>query len=248
MDNLSFVLMVLFNPPLLVLLLILYFLGKLLGKLTVRMNIWKFLLLAYFGIFLIEPFLEGGWFFGTIFLLGFFSNHIARLPDILSWAEGLGDIYFAFKYRQTFEDLRSEDRRADESRRTEQEEAARQNSGSSRTQERWKEDAKQHRSKASGDAGNAQGQQRNGQNSGSENTYTRFNPQTAQGTKQGASTLRDQHLRTLGLEPGRPYSLREMKRAYSHRVIETHPDQGGSAQDLQRVRSAWEWLQKNAAT
>jgi hypothetical protein len=216
-----------------------------LGKLTVQMNIWKFLLLAYFGIFLIEPFLEGGWFFGTIFLLGFSSNHIARLPDILSWAEGLGDIYFAYKYRQTFEDIRSEDRRADESRRTEQEEAARQNSGSSRTQDRWKEEAKQHRSKASGDDGNAQGQQRNGQNSDSENTYTRFNPQTAQGTKQGASTLRDQHLRTLGMEPGRPYSLRERKRAYSHWVIETHPDQGESAQDFQRVRSAWEWLKKN---
>jgi hypothetical protein len=162
MDSLAFVLMVLFNPPLLVLLLILYFLVKLLGKLTVKMNIWKFLLLTYFGIFLIEPFLEGEWFFGPSFLLGFSSNHIARLPDILSWAEGLGDIYFAYKYRQTFEDIRSEDRRADESRRTEQEEAARQNSGSSRTQDRWKEDAKQHRSKVSGDDGNAQGQQRNG--------------------------------------------------------------------------------------
>jgi len=248
MDGLSFALTVLFNPPLLALLLILYFLGKFLGMLTVRMNIWKFLLFVYFGIFLIEPFRKGGWFLGGVFLMGFFSNHIARLPGIIRWAEGLGDIYFAYKYRQTYDDIRAKERNADERMREEQEKAARQNTGNSRTQDQWKQDAKQRRSQTSGSAGTKQDRQRSEQSYSSENNHTRFNPHAAERPRQGSSTQRDQHLRTLGLGPGRSYSLREIKRAYNRRIIETHPDQGGTAQDLQRVMSAWEWLQKKAAT
>jgi curved DNA-binding protein CbpA len=32
----------------------------------------------------------------------------------------------------------------------------------------------------------------------------------------------------------------EIDRAYRRRVLETHPDQGGSAQEFQRVRAAYE--------
>jgi hypothetical protein len=44
----------------------------------------------------------------------------------------------------------------------------------------------------------------------------------------------------LGLAPGA--TLTELKRAYRQRALETHPDQGGQAEDFQRVQRAYEKL------
>jgi len=231
----------LFNPVLLVLLLILYFAGKFLGKLSVRMNIWKLLLLAYFAIFLIQPLRDAGWFIGGVFLLGFFSNHIRRLPDILMWAESLGDIYRAYKYHHAYDDLRAWEKQQAEQELRDREEAARQNTGSSSQQNAWKDEAKQHRNQDFAQ-GSAHDRERGGYGYSADNDYARFNPSSKSSGKRDDSATFNRHLQTLGLALGENYTLRDIKKAYNRRAIETHPDQGGSSEDLQRVRTAWEWL------
>jgi curved DNA-binding protein CbpA len=49
-------------------------------------------------------------------------------------------------------------------------------------------------------------------------------------------------LQTLGLKLGQKYSLHEIKKAYRRRVLETHPDAGGTNDELRQVVNAWEWL------
>jgi molecular chaperone DnaJ len=49
----------------------------------------------------------------------------------------------------------------------------------------------------------------------------------------------------LGLAPGA--TLTELKRAYRQRALETHPDQGGQAEDFQRVQRAYEKLSAQLA-
>jgi curved DNA-binding protein CbpA len=51
-------------------------------------------------------------------------------------------------------------------------------------------------------------------------------------------------LQTLGLKPGQKYSLHEIKKAYRRRVLETHPDAGGTNDELRQVVNAWEWLRR----
>jgi hypothetical protein len=88
---------------------------------------------------------NAGWFLGGIFLLGFFSNHIRRLPDILMWAENLGNIHRAYKYRHAYDDLSAWEKQQAEQERRAREETARQNTGTSSRQNAWREDAKRHR-------------------------------------------------------------------------------------------------------
>lgn len=42
----------------------------------------------------------------------------------------------------------------------------------------------------------------------------------------------------LGLE-GRPESLDDARRAYRNALVRSHPDQGGSMEQMQKVRKAW---------
>lgn len=49
----------------------------------------------------------------------------------------------------------------------------------------------------------------------------------------------------LGLQPGA--TLTELKRAYRQRALETHPDQGGEAEQFQRVHRAYEKLSAQLA-
>ena len=237
------ILTILFNPALLALLLILFFAGKLLGKLSVRMNIWKILLLAYFAVFLIEPLRDAGWFIGGIFILGFFSNHITRLPGILGWAESLSDIYFAYKYRQAYDDIRTQEREAEARYRREREEAARQNTGRSNTQQSWKEEAQRQRGNKTGSQHQQRASGRDDTGRGSSSNHTRFKPQSDSNNAGPSSTsIRNGHLLALGLNPSQTYTLRDIKKAYNKRVKETHPDVGGSSHELRQVRNAWEWL------
>jgi hypothetical protein len=49
-------------------------------------------------------------------------------------------------------------------------------------------------------------------------------------------------LQTLWLKSGQKYSLHEIKKAYRRWVLETHPDSGGTNDELRQVVNAWEWL------
>jgi ferredoxin len=61
---------------------------------------------------------------------------------------------------------------------------------------------------------------------------------------------------SLGVDVASPYDVlqvdpdaeeREIDRAYRRRVMETHPDQGGSAREFQVVKSAYEQIKEGAA-
>lgn len=244
MDALSLAFTILLNPPLLLLLLVLYFAGKLIGRLSVRMNIWKFLLLAYLAIFLVQPLRDAGWFLGGIFLLGFFSNHIRRLPGILLWAESLEDIYFAYKHDNAYDDIRRREKEAEERLREERERAARQNTGNSSTQNAWRDEARRHRGQGSAQS-DEQDRGRGRYGNSTHNDQARFKSHSKPSSGSSGSSIRETHLRTLGLKPGRDYSLQEIKKAYRERVKKTHPDKGGSSEELRAVISAWEWLKRN---
>ena len=57
----------LFNPTFVVLLLILFFVGKFFEKLTRRLNIWKILIALYFSIFLFPAVRDAGPIIGGVF-------------------------------------------------------------------------------------------------------------------------------------------------------------------------------------
>ena len=113
----------LFNPVFLAFLIGLYFLGKLVGRMVSRPNIWKLLILCYFGVFLFEPLRNLGWVLGGVFLLGFFSGTIRNLPSIIAWADGLSDIVFALKHRNAYEEMKRQEERFEEELRRAREEA-----------------------------------------------------------------------------------------------------------------------------
>jgi hypothetical protein len=77
-----------------------------------------------------------------------------------------------------------------------------------------------------------------------DNGRARLNPNSKSSGKRDGSAIRYAHLQTLGLVPRRNYTLRDIKKAYNRRAIETHPDQGGSSEELRMIREAWAWLKK----
>ena len=93
----AFLLTALLNPPLLFLLLILFFVGRFFGMLTRRLNIWKILILAYFAFFLWKPVIDAGWVIGGVFVLGILSNHTRVFLSAFTWAGNLGDMVFALR-------------------------------------------------------------------------------------------------------------------------------------------------------
>ena len=180
----SFALTALFNPTLLVLLIILFFLGKLIGRLSVRMNIWKFLALCYIGLFLFEPTKELGPILGSIFLLGFASNHFGRMPGIFSWAQSLGDVFFAFQHRSAYEEIQRQEKDIDDLKRQlhAAQMATMQASGPSPQQQQWRAQAQQSRQSTSS-SGATYGGRGDG---GSQGTQSRQRTsRSQQGSQQG---------------------------------------------------------------
>lgn len=96
----------LFNPTVLFLLVLLFFLGKLVGWMTRNINVWKFLALGYFGIFLFRPLQDAGLVIGGVFILGVASMYMDLFRGIFGWAGGLGDVVSAFRFRGAYEDIR----------------------------------------------------------------------------------------------------------------------------------------------
>lgn len=240
----------LFNPLFLAFLLAVYFTGKFVGKLTIRPNIWKFLLLCYLGLFLIPNLRNAGPIIGGLFVLGFFSAHIRSIPSILSWAGGIGDFFFALRYRQAFEDIRRREQELEEELRRARAQARGTQQGESDAQRQWRreqevernrkeaEEARRHQEKAS--AGKRT-QEKARQNDGQKQSHG--------STGKGYSTplsddLRAKHLKTLGLDPRKSWNPDEVKVAYRKAVKRAHPDAGGSTVDFIAVQNAWEWLRR----
>ena len=241
----------LFNPLFLAFLLAVYFMGKFVGKLTIRPNIWKFLLLCYLGLFLFPNLRNAGPIIGGLFLLGFFSAHIRSIPSILSWAGGIGDFFFALRYRRAFEDIRRREQELEEELRRARAQARNGQQGESDAQRQWRreQDTERNRqaeeaarqkqekanagSKAQEKARQGDGQKRNEQTSGTGRTTS------------PPDDLRAKHLRTLGLDPRKTWNPDEVKAAYRRAAKRSHPDAGGSSVEFIAVQNAWEWLRSH---
>lgn len=238
----TLILTALFNPAFLLFLLAIYFLGKLFGRLVSQPNVWKLILAGYLGIAFIEPIRSLGLFMGGIFLLGFFNGAIRSAPAILAWAGSLGDIFFAFRHRRAFEDIRRRERELEEELRRARAEAAqaRAQAGSheSRSQQRWRDEAKQERSKTPPPGGDGRGQSAHGSR-GSSQTFNK----TSQG--QPSDPWRARYLAVLGLDPRKRYSQTEIKAAFRKTVKTAHPDVGGSSEVMREVLAAYDWLTRN---
>jgi hypothetical protein len=95
----------LFNPTFLFLLIVLFFIGRLVGWMTRSINVWKFLALGYFGIFLFRPLQDAGLIIGGVFILGVASMYMDLFRGIFGWAGGLGDVVSAFRSQSAYEDI-----------------------------------------------------------------------------------------------------------------------------------------------
>lgn len=237
----------LFNPLFLAFLLAVYFTGKFVGKLTIRPNIWKFLLLCYLGLFLIPNLRNAGPIIGGLFVLGFFSAHIRSIPSILSWAGGIGDFFFAIRYRQAFEDIRRREQELEEELSRARAQARGTQQGESDAQRQWRREQEQQRAQSAEEARQQQEKASAGkrtQEKARQNDGQQRNERTSGTTNTPSDDLRAKHLRTLGLDPRAVYGLAELKAAYRKALKRTHPDAGGSAVEFVEVQNAWEWLRK----
>lgn len=229
----------LFNPAFLGLLLVLFFVGRIFGKLTKNIRLWKILVLGYIALFLYAPVRDAGPILGGIFIAGMLSNHVSTLFSVLRWAGNLGDVLFAFRYRSAYEDIRRREQELEERecslREAELRQAYQQQEQGQQARAGWQQKARGFRQKPedkmqSGSSGSRQSGSSQRQKPG----YTPP-PQ---------SDVRAGHLETLGLKPGRNYSPDEIKKAYRRKVMKVHPDAGGSQVEFIAMQNAYEWLRR----
>jgi hypothetical protein len=233
----------LFNPAFLGLLAILFFAGRIFGKLTKNIRLWKILVLGYFTLFVYAPVRDAGPILGGIFIAGMLSNHVSTFFSVLSWAGNLGDVLFAFRYRSAYEDIRRREQELEERERALREaelrQAYQQQEQGQRARAGWQQEAKgfrqnpedktQGRSSGSRQSGSSQKQEKK------QRSKTSYTPPQQQ-------DVRAKHLETLGLKPGRDYSIDEIKKAYRRKVMKVHPDAGGSQVEFIAVQNAYEGL------
>lgn len=162
----------LFNPSVLFLLILLFFLGKLVGWMTRNINIWKFLALAYFGIFLFRPLQDAGVVIGGVFILGVASNYMDLFRGIFGWAGNLGDAVSALRYRGAYQDISRLEREIEElKRQLHASQVSGATSGASSQQNSWREQSKARKSNGTDDGqgrangGTSRGSRSNGSNS-----------------------------------------------------------------------------------
>lgn len=233
----------LFNPAFLCLLAILFFAGRIFGKLTKNIRLWKILVLGYFALFLYAPVRDAGPILGGIFIAGMLSNHVSTFFSVLAWAGNLGDVLFAFRYRSAYEDIRRREQELEERERrlreAELRQAYQQQEQGQRARAGWQQEAKGFRQKTE--------DKRQRRSSGSRQSSSSQNQRQKQQTKTSytpppQSDVRARHLETLGLKSGRDYSPDEIKKAYRRKVMKVHPDAGGSQVAFIAVQNAYEWL------
>ena len=231
----------LFNPAFLALLVILFVVGRIFGKLTKKIRLWKILVLGYFALFIYAPVRDSGPILGGIFILGMLSNHVGTFFSALSWAGSLGDVLFAFRYRSAFEDIRRREQelesRERKLREAERRQAYQQQESGHRARAGWRQDAKEFRKKPGHNSTGGQSGFKPGSNDQKQRAKTRH-AQPAQ------NDVRAHHLQVLGLKAGKDYNPDEIKRAYRRKVMKVHPDAGGSQVEFIAVQNAYEWLRK----
>ncbi len=241
----------LLNPLFLAFLLAVYFTGKFVGKLTIRPNIWKFLLLCYLGLFLFPNLRNAGPIIGGLFLLGFFSAHIRSIPSILSWAGGIGDFLFALRYRRAFEDIRRREQELEEELKRARAQARHGQQGESEAQRQWRREQEAERARRAEEAARQKQEKASTENRAQEKAPQGDGQKSrdrTSGTGHSSSPpddLRAKHLRTLGLDPRKTWNPDDVKAAYRRAAKRTHPDAGGSTVEFIAVQNAWEWLRNS---
>ena len=229
------------TPQVLAFLILWFFLGRLVGRLTVRLSWWKVVLglivfpIIWPDLWSMSPVLL------AIFLAGMLSNHTETIRGILVWSEGISDLIYAIRYRQAYADIerREEELRARERAfREAQHTQAGAFGGESTAQQRWREEAKRERQKKPPPGGN-------GTARGGSESRSRGDARLNAGAQPQCDPLRSQYLRILGLSPDRTYSQAEIKSAYRRAVKQAHPDTGGSESAIREVMAAYAWLQRN---
>lgn len=175
----------LFNPTFLFLLIVLFFLGRLVGWMTRNINVWKFLALAYFGIFLFRPLQDAGIIIGGVFILGVASMYLDLFRSIFRWSSSIGDVFSAFRYRSAFRDIERLEREVEDLKaqlRTAQA-ADGGGSNSSAKQSAWRAQSKARKEKRSS-AGQASSGGRGDRSSANSSKGSRFST----GSTDGSST------------------------------------------------------------
>lgn len=239
----------LFNPAFLALLVILFFVGRIFGKLTKNIRLWKILVLGYFALFLYAPVRDAGPILGGIFIAGMLSNHVSTFFSVLSWAGNLGDVLFAFRYRSAYEDIRRREQELEERERrlreAELHQAYQQQEQGQRARAGWQQEAKGFRQQNdSQKTQQSPGKQKQNDNRSRRRYHSSDTRGEGAGNTRPAEDKRARCLKILGLDPRRSYNPDELKAAYRKKVKKTHPDAGGSQADFIEVVNAYEYLGK----
>lgn len=233
----------LFNPAFLGILAILFFVGRIFGKLTKNIRLWKILVLGYFALFLYAPVRDAGPILGGVFIAGMLSNHVSTFFSVLAWAGSLGDVLFAFRYRSAYEDIRRREQELEERERRLREAELRQayqkQEQGQRARAGWQQEARAFRQKPEDKRQSRSSGSR--QSGGSQEQAKKQRSKTSY-TPPPQSDERARHLETLGLKPGPDYNPDEIKKAYRRKVMKVHPDAGGSPVKFIAVQNAYEWL------
>ncbi|PID44246.1 MAG: hypothetical protein CSB48_02495 [Proteobacteria bacterium] len=194
----------LFNPAFLGLLVVLFFVGRIFGKLTKNIRLWKILVLGYFSFFLFPSVRDAGPYIGGIFIAGILSNHVGTFFSVLSWAGKLGDVLFAFRYRSAYEDIRRREQELEERERrlreAELRQAYHQQEQGQRARAGWQQEARGFRQKPESKTQGRSSGDRQGGNSQRKGKKYRTKKQRSY-TPPPQKDVRSKHLRTLGLDP-----------------------------------------------
>lgn len=133
-------------------------------------------------------------------VLGFLSNQGVFLTRVLLWAESLAEILFVMRHRAAYEDIRRE-----EGERNERAKPESPRPPPNRPKPKQEDDSKQ----SSDSGGKARGH--------SQSSSWKPGPGKSQADI-------DRCLRILELEPGEPYPLKQIKKAYRRLAMIHHPD------------------------
>lgn len=169
----------------------------------------------------------------------------------MSWAGGIGDFFFALRYRRAFEDIRRREQELEEELRRARAQARGAQQGESGAQQQWRREQDTERARKAEEAS------RQKQEKASTGNKTQEKARQGDGKRRndrasGTDTTphppddqRAKHLRTLGLDPRKSWNPDEVKAAYRRAAKRSHPDAGGSSVEFIAVQNAWEWLRSH---
>ena len=239
----------LFNPTFLFLLVLLFFLGKLVGWMTRNINVWKFLALGYFGIFLFRPLQDAGLIIGGVFILGVASMYMDLFKGIFGWAGGFGDAISALRSRGAYEDIRRLEREVEALKAQLRSSPAGGSSGDGTgPQASWRAQAQARKSKSKPGAsstgwrgdGSTSTSSRPSGSSKAQPTGARPNAKQSSTSQSGQKSAGSQNQRTSQKQQSpsgaRSYTMSPALRDKYLRVLELAPGQAYTDKEL---KSAW---------